>query len=136
MVEFRRQPAENVAWVCLCGCTVHYHHADSRVTCGACDALASEMTGEWLSRLPVVPADPPETNHRHFKVIDLSSAETFLNRQSKPDRPVAAIVVLFTDGAYSTWAGQVENDDQKAWARRKLDEAGRRMTGEALGREA
>lgn len=138
LVEFRRPPDDNVVWVCDCNCTTHYHHADGRVRCGACGADASEASGQWLSRLPPCPAEPGETDHASFKIVEAGTAENFLKRYAKADvgRPIAAIAIIYSDGAYSTWSGEIETDDQKAWVRRKLEEAGRRMTGETVKPES
>lgn len=131
VVHLPRRDEGELVWACDCGSTTHYHHADGRVTCGSCDVEASGASGSWRARLPEEPIDPRPLDHDNFKVTDFTGPDVFLKRQIKTSegRPMAAAIIVFHDGSFSTWQADIETDEQKAWLLRKLADAGVRMTG-------
>lgn len=135
VVKLPRRDGASLVWVCACGSTTHYHHADGSVVCGSCETPATSLNGDWRLRFPEEPPAPTSLDHTNFKVADFDTVEVFMKRQLKvaDGRPIAAAVVMFSDGSFATWGREIETPKQQAWLRRKLVEAGRRMTGGAGG---
>ena len=131
VVTLPRRDGSSLIWVCNCGSTTHYHHADGSIVCGSCETAATALDGDWRLRFPDEPLDPPALDSKNFKVADFNTVDIFMKRQMRTaeTRPIAAAAVFFSDGSISTWAGEIETDEQKAWVTRKFDEAAARMTG-------
>lgn len=129
-----RAKPERLIWVCRCGCTTHYHHADGGVECGSCGNVAADLTGEWRSRLPDEPDAPADLDGENFKVTSLTGPDTFLKRHAKAVEDVVAIIILNDDGSFATWSGDMTGDERSAWLGRKLEAVHERLT--ALGAKA
>jgi hypothetical protein len=124
----KREPPELI-WICDCGCSTHFHHADGGVVCATCDNVASVSDDGWRQQLPASPADP-EPCRGTFASFDLSSAEAFFRRQLKAgSADVSAVIVIHDDGSASTY-GKCENTaERRDWLRQCIAQAFGRMVG-------
>jgi hypothetical protein len=129
VVSLPRRDGGSTVWVCNCGSTTHYHHADGKVTCGSCEQEAGAANGEWRLRFPEAPSEPAPLDSANFKIAAFNTAEVFFRRQAKAasGRPIAAALVFFADGSFSNWCGGIEAEDQRAWLRDRLREAETRL---------
>lgn len=130
VIDFPQRQPEDGVWVCNCGSTTHYHHADGSVECASCEVRANGLTGEWRNLLPTPPLNPPDVSVDAFRVVHLGSAESFFRRQIKDPRgKIVAAVAICEDGAFATYGDRCGEPTRAKWLKRKLAEAHKRMTG-------
>ena len=133
VVQIRQEP-ERLLWVCNCGCTVHYHHADGRVECCECESIATGLTGEWRAPLPDEPDKARPLDSSTFKLVRLDSVKTFFRRRLEDEEQSVAVAVLYPDGGLSTYLDH-DLDDASA-ARRGMETAAQRFADIIEGRKA
>lgn len=131
IVAFAPKAEPDLVLVCDCGSTTHYHHANGSVSCGSCSEVMDGNTWTWRERAPAVPAEPEAMDDNNFKVVSIDTAEAFMRRRllSADAGDMALVAVVYGDGSFSTWSLCLETAEQRAWAKRKLEEAGARVAG-------
>lgn len=125
-------------WVCNCGSTVHYCHADGRIECAACETITSDCSAAWRERLPATPKDPEPMPPDAFKVVSLQSVDLFYRRRIKAeatDEPAIAVVCLYSDGSQVTFLDHKTSPDPE-WLKRQLDLAHERFAQSILLRSS
>lgn len=121
---------EIAVWVCGCGCTTHYHHANGDVECASCGNIACDnCMGQWRERLPETPAEIKPTDAECFKVTRLDTEGAALKRVlgGVIHEQTSAVIVIGTDGALSCWGRGFKTKAEQAWLRRHLASAFRRL---------
>ena len=120
-------------WVCACGCTAMYAHADGRIECQACERVCREDLGDWRKRLPPEPEDAPELDGNSFKTVTSLSVAHFYQRRLKDDNQQAiAVICLYEDGGMSTYLEKVVDI---AWLRKKMAQGADRLVDMMMPKE-
>jgi hypothetical protein len=129
VVQLPKPEKTRAIWVCNCGCTVMYCHADGHIECADCEVVGGGYDGAWRSRLPATPDEPAIMDPESFKVVRLDSAASFYRRRltaEAEDVPAIAVVCIYPDGGLASYLNhEVESI---SWLRRKLQTVIRRMT--------
>lgn len=124
--------AEIGYWVCACGCITHKVRSDGEIECASCGHLSCDV-GVWRQPEPGPPKDIEEGEPQPFGTRFEDPA--FSRRrfsQRVLDGEFVITVGMAGDGALATSRADLEpmTGEQKAWLRRRLDEAFRLITGE------
>lgn len=129
--------SKTLIWVCKCGCTVHYHHANGDVQCSECDNIASISDDGWREKMPALPKEIKPADDA-FKLVLLVSPEIWLKKKLKEDNineNISALVAIYKDGSASTFSskGDFEAEDNLEWLKRQFDKAFNLIIGKGNG---
>lgn len=131
VVTFPTKEDADLVLVCDCGSTTHYHHSNGSVSCGSCSDVMDRNTWTWRERAPAIPAEPETLDESNFKVVSIDTAANFMRRRvsETESADIGVVAIAYKDGTFSTWSHCLETAEQRAWAKRKLEEAGVRLSG-------
>lgn len=110
-------------WRCNCGCMTFYLRSDGEPECAQCEGLVVSSDGGWRTPEAAHPTmSPPD--EAADTILDLGdpnlALKYVLQRASAQD--LAFVALAAKDGKLRTW-GNAEGEEQKAWVRRRLNDA-------------
>lgn len=115
-------------WVCNCGCSTHYAHADGQLECAHCGAMGDGSGSEWREQLPepttVHPVSTGPDEKRVVSLGDTSAALKRMLRRAEDDRDNLAFVLIYRRGGeVGVWGDKIEGDEQSTWFDRRCADA-------------